>query len=104
MIRGTTPTHIFKTNADLSEGVSELYITYEQGTTVVEKTLSDCTIDTEDGVSSITVTLTQNETLSFADSGYVADVQIRVKFNDGTALASNILRVPISKILKDGVI
>lgn len=103
MIRGTTPTHVFKTNVDLT-GASELYITYEQGTTTLEKTLSDCDIETEDGKSTITVKLAQNETLKFADSGYVADVQIRVKYIDGTALASNIISVPISRILKDGVI
>lgn len=103
MIRGTTPTHIFKTNADLSDA-TEIYITYEQGTTVVEKTIEDCTIDTVDEKSSITVKLTQEETLSFANSGYRADVQIRVKFADGTAMASNILNVPVSKILKDGEI
>lgn len=103
MIRGTTPTHVFKTNVDLTD-VSELYITYEQGITTLEKSLPDCEIETVDEKSTITVKLTQNETLKFADSGYMADVQIRVKYMDGSVLASNIIRVPISRILKDGVI
>lgn len=31
-------------------------------------------------------------------------MQIRTKFADGTALASNIMSAPVSKILKDGEI
>ena len=99
MIRGTTPTHIFKTDMDISEA-TEIYITYKQDDIVIEKTIEDCTVTPEE----ITVKLSQEETLAFKQSGYVADVQIRAKFPNGTAVASNIMTIEVSKILKDGEI
>ena len=45
MTRGTTPTHEFNTNVDLTDA-KIVYITYMQnGETVVEKTIDDATID-----------------------------------------------------------
>ena len=40
MIRGTTPTHHFICNADLSDA-EVIYVTYQQGTKVLEKEKSD---------------------------------------------------------------
>lgn len=98
MYRGTTPTNVFTTDVDLTEA-TELYISYEQNKEViVEKELSDATI-TE---TSVSVTLTQAETLLF-QPGKVF-VQIRAKFGDGTAVASNIIETTAKRILKDGAI
>ena len=99
MYRGTTPTHVFTVGQDLSEA-EVLYLTYTQGKIVVEKTKSDCTI-TE---TTIEVTLTQAETLSFAKSRGAVQVQIRARFADGKAVASNSMTVPVEDILKDGEI
>ena len=98
MIRGTTPTHVFKTNKDLT-GVEVLFITYQQGGVVVEKTIDDVEI-TED---SVRTTLTQEDTLRF---NYIGDVcmQIRARFPDGTAVACKEIYRPVSDILKEGVI
>ena len=107
MTRGTTPTHTFTLPDDLkTTTISALYITYDQhGTTVLEKTLSDVTIN--GGV--ITCTLTQADTLKFEVLDQrcgcdKVDVQVRLKTSDGVAMASDIMPVPIRDILKDGEI
>lgn len=107
MTRGTTPTHTFTLPDDLTSAtISALYITYAQGSkTVLEKTLSDVTIN--GGV--ITCTLTQADTLKFEvlDQHCGCDkvnIQVRIKTSDGVAMASDIMAIPISDILKDGEI
>ena len=93
--RGTTPTHIFNVNVDLTQAVA-LYITYRQnGRIIVEKTLEDCTIT----ATTVTVKLTQNETLKFITTSAV-EVQIRAKFSNETAIASNIMETDAGRILK----
>lgn len=99
MRRGTTPIHTFSTDIDLTDAEA-IYITYKQsGQTVMEKTAEDITI-TED---SLTVKLTQEETLAFA-LGKPVEMQIRARFADGTAVASQIMRTKADAILKEGVI
>lgn len=99
MRRGTTPTHTFDTDVDLT-GAVVLYLTYKQnGRIKVEKSLSDVTVEPD----KVTVTLTQKETLSFDDEGDVR-IQIRAKFADGKAVASNVIRTSAQIILKEGEI
>ena len=99
MRRGTTPTHIFKTKVDLRDAI-EMFITYKQNSEIkVEKTIADITIEEEQ----LTTTLTQEETLEFSTLGSV-EIQVRVKFADGKALASNIIKRPAGAILKEGII
>ena len=99
MRRGTTPTHTFSVDVDLT-AAEVIYLTYKQtGKVLVEKTKDDLTI-TEDQVE---VKLTQEETLSFREIGDV-DIQFRARFPDGTAIASNIMTADADKILKDGEI
>lgn len=99
MRRGTTPTHVFKTDIDLTT-VEALFITYKQGSkTVLEKTIDDVTIETD----KVTTELTQQDTLAMSSIGEVS-IQIRAKFPDGTAVASQIMKRPAKEILKNGVI
>lgn len=99
MRRGTTPTNIFNTDVSLV-GCDVLYITYKQNDkTVIEKALDDCAVEDD----KVTVTLTQEETLALNDIEQV-NIQIRAGYPDGSRLASNILRVPVGRILKQGVI
>ena len=107
MTRGTTPTHTFTLPDNLKTAtISALYITYAQhGTTVLEKTLSDVTIN--DGV--IICALTQADTLKFEvlDQHCGCDkvaIQVRMKTSDGAAMASDIMRIPVQDVLKDGEI
>ena len=98
MIRGTTPTHIFNVNVDLTNA-DVIYITYKQGNdTVVEKVKSDCEITS----TSVSVTLTQEDTLKFNASD--VEIQIRARFPDDSAIASNIMRTSVTRVLKSGVI
>lgn len=99
MIRGTTPTHTFATSVSLVEA-TKVAVTYKQGKVILEKTKEDCEITDK----TLAVTLTQEETLLFKTYGYIAQVQITAKMEDGAVLKSNISRVDVSKTLKEGMI
>lgn len=99
MRRGTTPIHTFTTDIDLTDA-EVIYITYEQtGAVVMEKQKEDLTITAD----SISVKLTQEETLTFT-LGKPVEMQIRAKFADGTAVASQVMQTKADVILKEGVI
>ena len=100
MKRGTTPTHIFTVDVDLTQA-TVIYLTYKQGsTTVIERDKTEMTVTSD----SITVELTQEETLALNTSNAI-QIQIRAGFNDGSRIASDILTIsPAGEILKDGVI
>lgn len=98
MFRGTTPTNTFTTNLDLSTA-EVIYITYQQnGQDIIEKNINDITF----GEGSLSVELTQEDTLKLSDREVL--IQIRAKFSNGKAVASNIIKTPAKMILKDGVI
>lgn len=99
MRRGTTPRHTFTTDVDLT-GAEVLYVTYKQGKeTILEKEIRDVHITPD----TVEFALTQEETLAFQECTRV-NIQIRVRFPDGTAIASNIIDASAEKILKEGVI
>lgn len=98
MRRGTTPTNTFTVDVDLTSAVA-LYITYKQGARVaIEKAIDDIDITSK----ALTVTLTQQDTLKLQKGD--VDIQVRVRFPDDKALASDIITVPVERVLKDGVI
>ena len=100
MRRGTTPTHIFRTDINL-DNISVIYITYQQkGRTVLEKALEDVSFEDENTFS---IVLSQEDTLAFKSPDLV-EIQIRLKYADGSALASGIIRTNAEQILKDGEI
>lgn len=99
MIKYTTPTHIFNVNVDLTSA-EVIYLTYKQNNNiVVEKTKEDLTITP----TQVTVTLTQEDTGGFI-MGTPVEIQFRAKFYDTTAIASNIMKTTVERVLKDGVI
>jgi len=98
MIRGTTPTHTFHTDIDLS-GATSVFVTYKQGTVNINKAKANLTITS----STVVAALSQAETLQLS-AGADVQIQIRAKMSDGTAVASNIMSVPVEAILKDGEI
>ena len=72
---------------------------------MLEKTLNDVT--NNNGV--LTCTLTQADTLKFEvlDQHCGCDkvaIQVRMKTSNGTAMASDIMRIPVMDVLKDGEI
>ena len=99
MYRGTTPTLNFELPFAAST-VAEGYVSIAQNRqVVVDKPISDWSI----ADNTVKVTLTQEETLSLSVL-HSTEIQLRVKLNDGNALASKIFTVPTERILKDGVI
>ena len=98
MIRGTTPTHTFMLPVDLRTAeVIELYYA-QNNTVVVEKQKSDMTVTS----NSVSVTLTQEDTLKFCVSD--VEMQIRARFPSGEAIATDIKRTNVRRVLKGGVI
>ena len=104
MTRGTTPSYRIKIKGTINyENVEAFYVTVKQK--CVDVTHS--TTETENPVEidedhRLLVTLTQEETLKFEDGE--ADLQVRGKFEDGTAFASAVVRVPVKRVLHEGVI
>jgi len=101
MRRGTTPIIIFNVDIDLTEA-EVVYVTFRQNKeNIVEKDKSECTIES----SRIIVPLTQEDTLLFGhDPRQTVCAQIRARFTNGEAIASNILQIRVKDILKDGEI
>ena len=106
IIRGTTPTLTFNVKneqMDLTE-VAQVWITFKtkSGVKLIEKTydINDVTIDAVE--KTITLSLTQEDTLAFGDSNLL--VQVRLRMNDDMAFASAIIETTIGHILKEGVI
>ena len=105
IIRGTTPTITFHvhSNIDMTQ-IAELWITFRTKPGVPQKektfTLDSTSIDPVE--KTVTLVLTQEDTLAFAESAI--NVQMRVRMNDDMAYASSIIETSIGKILKDGVI
>lgn len=100
IVTGATPKHTFKINADLREA-EEIWITYKQGRHIrLNKTLSDG-IEVEE--KSISVKLSQEDTLLFSREQDVK-IQIRARFDDGTAIASTVIHTTASECLRQEVI
>ena len=106
IIRGTTPTltfHVKNEQLNLNE-IAEIWITFrtKSGVKIKDKTYDkeDVVIDAEN--HTIELFLSQEDTLSFTDPNTV--LQLRVRFNNDLAYASNIMGVQIGHILKEGVI
>lgn len=108
MIRGTTPVLSFKIPVLPSE-LDACYISFYQevyenytytNRRYVEKNLSDCTLD--DVTQTVTVTLTQSDTLAF-DASKPVIYQLRFRVGD-TAYATMMATFTIGDILKSGEI
>lgn len=99
MRRGTTPTITLTVDADISDWTR--YVTLKKGNKILTLENDRQEASYANGKTTILVTLTQQETLDFM-TGYV-DVQVRA-IKDGTAIATDIKKLDIGAILKEGVI
>ena len=99
MRRGTTPVITLTVDADIADWTT--YVSFNNGNTVT--TFEDDRLTkTQDGIQTIIeLTLTQEETLAF-NVGSV-EVQIRA-IKDDVAIATNIVGMDVSRIIRDGVI
>lgn len=106
VVRGTTPRLKIKLkNFDVSL-LSEngIYVTFKQNryaNKTLEKSGSDVIIDAKENC--LFVSLTQTDTLYFYGDADV-EIQLRALTKSGAAVASKIIKVPVYRILKDGVI
>ena len=105
MRRGTTPTITFNLPFD-TEIIKDLRITFAQEVsffneqnTVIDKSLSDCTLDG----SQIILALTQEDTLKL-DSGKGVTFQVKILTTDGQVIASKPRSVAVGLILNGEVL
>ena len=97
MYRGTTPTLVFTLPFDCSN-ITRLNIAFAQNEIVIlEKTLEDCTVDGK----TLSVTLTEEDTLLFDCHKRCVEIQLRVACSE-SRLASKIIKTSVDRILKDG--
>lgn len=108
IIRGTTPSIVLKiTNASFSfDDISQLWVTFKNRRGSLgnyEKTfyISDCLLD--DTNKTITIKFTQKDTLEIKSIDEL-EVQIRILFENGDAVATGIKTISVERILKEGVI
>jgi hypothetical protein len=101
MRRGTTPTHTFRLPFDTSS-IKELFIIYAQSSHLTEakvvKSKEECTLHDD----TVTVTLSQEDTLSLSHSIPVK-IQVRVLTHDNKALASKVIERSVKPCLDDEV-
>lgn len=99
MFRGSTPTHVFTLSIPVEE-IQALRLTYVQGgKTVLDKTEADVKMSG----ATVTLRLTQEETLAFGDTAPV-NIQLKVLTTDGAVLPSQIFRVHVDEILNEEVL
>lgn len=99
MIRGTTPTHIFRLPIS-TDTLKEIRITYEQySKTVLEKTERDVNLNENE----IRLKLTQQETLKFSPR-ITVKLQMKVLTTDNTVLASPVKELSVEEILNEEVL
>lgn len=99
MIRGTTPLLEFGLPFP-TDIIKEAWLTFSQFNKEVF-TIEDEALTMEGSL--ISVKLTQEQTLLLSQNSAL-EIQIRILTNNGDALASNIIRTDVGRILKDGEI
>lgn len=100
--RGSTEDLTFNVDTDLTE-CDRIFVTFKQnGEIVVEKTIED----TEATATTLTVKLSEADTLAFDDSldAPPVQVQIRAGWASGGRGASNTILAWVGGLLKDGAI
>ena len=99
MTKSTTPTYILEFDSEFTfDAVIFWTVALKQGKTLL--TIDDPQVDTEN--KTLTITLTQEQTLSFQVGE--ANIQVKGKFADGTVFASEIEKVPVNTVLDERII
>ena len=102
MIKGTTPSLRFilpiETNVIKTAEIVVEYVDANKSVSIV-KTMDECIL----GENYIETKLTQEETLQLPAPS-TANIQLRVLTFDGTALATQIQKVTVKRLLKEDVI
>lgn len=99
MRRGTTPTHTFTLPFETNQ-LTKVRIVYSQGNApIVTKEVEDCVLEG----NTVTVKLTQEDTLKFDNSKFVS-IQLRVVTDDEDSLVSDIIQKAVGECLDDEVL
>lgn len=102
MRRGTTPTHIFTVPFPLIN-INKVKLIYSfRGRQILVKTRDDLTLIGKDDQTEISFTLTQEETLAFYSD--FAEIQMRILLDSGKVVASDIVQMPVTKILDESIL
>lgn len=97
MYRGTTPTITFALPFDSSR-ITALNLCFTQsGKIILEKDLAACIAEG----NTLRVALAEAETLLFDANNAMVEMQLRIGCEE-TRMASNIMRISVERILKDG--
>lgn len=91
MIRGTTPTHTFTTPLDVGI-ISDLRLSYAQeGVEILNKKKSEVALEGK----TISIKLTQEETLQFDPARGVVQIQLKVLTAGGDVFCSDVMNVNV---------
>lgn len=108
MIRGTTPTLFFYNFPFELSGIKQLNIIFAQTLehnddyVLFVKEKDDCEI-LDNNI--LTVKLKEKETLKLRDnklSNAIVQIQIKIEFEAGDIVASNVIKTKVDRILQDG--
>ena len=99
MRRGTTPAITLTVDYDVTAWT--VYVTLKNGGNVLTLTNDALTMSYANQKTTIALALTQEQTLAFSVG--TCEVQVRA-IHEGTAIATNIEKLDVKRILKDGVI
>lgn len=99
MRRGTTPAITLTVDYDITAWT--VYVTLKNGGNVLTLENDALTMEYANSKTTIAFSLTQQQTLAFAIG--TCEVQVRA-IHDGTAIATDIQKLDVGRILKDGVI
>ncbi len=97
--RGSTPTIGYRLPFAADQLAEASIAVAQNGKLVLEKTMAECVLDGD----IIAADLSQQDTLKLNDQ-YPADIQMRVRTLAGESLITEIVTVPVGRILRDGVI
>ena len=101
MIRGTTPDYLLNIDGyDLSD--KTVYVTIRQNNTRLTKTGDELSIAVDENGSTIALLLSQKDTLQLKEGS--AEIQVRFIDSNGTAYATEIATITVSRVLLERVI
>ena len=100
MIRGTTPTLVFRLDTELDfDSIKTLWVTLKSS--FAERTFDESCVEINTEEHTVTLEMTQEDTLQLKGD---VECQIRILLKNEKAYATNIKKISLNQILRDGVI
>jgi hypothetical protein len=103
MYRGTTPTITLKLDTDFDFNlIKEVWVTVSSMLTKITKKTNDCVLDLDSENKTVSIMLSQEETLSFVPGE--VNIQVRILTINEEAFATPVNKTKFDEILEEGVI